>query len=266
MEQHVLGSDWLITPAGGTSGEAYLAENSQQQKLFLKRNSSPFLAILSAEGIVPKLVWTKRLADGDVITAQKWLEGRVLSKDEMQQEAVVQLMSKIHHSSEILHLFMRMGKKPLEPWHFLVQLQEKSRSLSVLNTSFVQQVIQFLTQHIKHVENHRKVVCHADVNHENWLLGEDNHLYLIDWDNAVLADPAMDLSMMLYQYIPRDSWDDWLQQYGIELDQPLLARIQWYRLAQSLSYYLWHLDQGDEHESEKWKKQLLQEQALFINR
>ncbi|WP_411953687.1 phosphotransferase family protein [Alkalibacillus sp. S2W] len=265
MEQHVLGSDWLISPAGGTSGEAYLAENSQNQKLFLKRNSSPFLAILSAEGIVPKLVWTKRLADGDVITAQKWLEGRVLSKGEMQQDTVVQLMSKIHHSSEILHLFMRMGKKPLEPWHFLVQLQEKARSLSSSDKLFMKRVIQFLSNHIHHVENQRKVVCHADVNHENWLLGEDHHLYLIDWDNAVLADPAMDLSMMLYQYIPRSNWETWLDQYGVTLDQSLLARIQWYRVAQSLSYYLWHLEQNDYTESEKWKNQLLNEQSLFID-
>ncbi|GEN45951.1 phosphotransferase family protein [Alkalibacillus haloalkaliphilus] len=263
MEQ-VLGSDWLITPAGGSSGEAYLAENSDQQKLFLKRNSSPFLAILSAEGIVPKLVWTKRLADGDVITAQKWLEGRVLTKPEMQQDEVVQLISKIHHSSEILHLFMRMGKKPLEPWHLLVNLHEKSKKLSISETSIVKQTVQFLTNHISIVENHKKVVCHADLNHENWLLGEDDHLYLIDWDNAVLADPAMDLSMLLYQYIPRSNWEQWLDQYGIQLNDHLLARCQWYMTAQSLSFYLWHLERGDDEEAEKWKQQLTSNQQLFI--
>lgn len=39
-------------PAGGATGDAYYAEHNGQQ-LFLKRNSSPFLAVLSAEGIVP---------------------------------------------------------------------------------------------------------------------------------------------------------------------------------------------------------------------
>lgn len=109
MMEQILGSDWMISPAGGTSGEAFIAEK-ENNKLFLKRNSNPFIAILSAEGIVPKLMWTKRLSNGDVITAQKWMEGRELTRPEMQNEEVVGLLSKIHHSSEILDLFMRMGK------------------------------------------------------------------------------------------------------------------------------------------------------------
>ncbi|WP_188206472.1 phosphotransferase family protein [Alkalibacillus aidingensis] len=263
MEQ-ILGSDWLISPAGGSSGEAYLAE-SHQQKLFLKRNSSPFLAILSAEGIVPKLVWTKRLANGDVITAQKWLEGRVLTKEEMKQDDVVQLISKIHHSSEILHLFMRMGKKPLEPWHLLVNLIEKCRKLDVIEKDDITKTVEFLSNSIGYVENQKKVVCHADLNHENWMLGEDHHLYLIDWDNAVIADPAMDLSMLLYQYIPREDWESWLNQYGIELTNNLLVRFQWYKVAQSLSYYLWHLERNEVNEVLKWEKQLKSNQQSFIN-
>ncbi len=64
--EDILGSEWEITPAGGATGEAYFAK-FQDRKLFLKRNSSPFLAVLSAEGIVPKLVWTRRMENGDVI-------------------------------------------------------------------------------------------------------------------------------------------------------------------------------------------------------
>ncbi len=44
---------WTLDSAGGASGEAYMAEQDGQ-KLFLKRNSNPFIAALSAEGIVPK--------------------------------------------------------------------------------------------------------------------------------------------------------------------------------------------------------------------
>jgi len=56
-----LGEGWEVHPAGGATGEAYIAQYEGQNKLFLKRNSSPFLAVLSAEGIVPKLMWTKRM-------------------------------------------------------------------------------------------------------------------------------------------------------------------------------------------------------------
>ncbi len=83
--EDILGQEWDIVPAGGATGEAFYASYKDQQ-LFLKRNSSPFLAVLSAEGIVPKLVWTKRLENGDVITAQQWLPGRELKPIDMNQE------------------------------------------------------------------------------------------------------------------------------------------------------------------------------------
>ena len=63
--EHFYQLGWTLDSAGGASGEAYMAEQDGR-KLFLKRNSSPFLAALSAEGIVPKLVWTKRIETGEV--------------------------------------------------------------------------------------------------------------------------------------------------------------------------------------------------------
>ena len=76
---------WTLDSAGGASGEAYMAEQDGQ-KLFLKRNSNPFIAALSAEGIVPKLVWTKRIETGEVVTAQHWKNGRELTPSEMSQQ------------------------------------------------------------------------------------------------------------------------------------------------------------------------------------
>ena len=48
-------------------------------------------------------------------------------------------------------------------------------------------------------------------------LTEDNQLYLIDWDGAMIADPAIDLGLLLYWYIPEENWQDWLDMYGKEL-------------------------------------------------
>lgn len=76
---------WTLDSAGGASGEAYMAEQDGQ-KLFLKRNSNPFIAALSAEGIVPKLVWTKRIETGEVVTAQHWKNGRELTFNEMRDD------------------------------------------------------------------------------------------------------------------------------------------------------------------------------------
>src|SRR5699024_11235810 len=105
---YLLGKGWTITSAGGLTGDAYIA-TSKDKKLFLKRNSSTFLAVLSAEGIVPKLIWTKRLESGDVITAQEWVEGRELRKEEMQHKQVAELLHKIHHYSEIRPMHIHMS-------------------------------------------------------------------------------------------------------------------------------------------------------------
>src|SRR5690625_2214475 len=111
---NILDKEWLIRPAGGLTGDAFIAKKGDK-RLFLKRNSSPFLAVLSAEGLVPKLIWTKRMENGDVITAQDWLEGNKLRPWEMQDERVAHLLRKIHQSSELLHMLMRLGISPITP-------------------------------------------------------------------------------------------------------------------------------------------------------
>ena len=105
---------WTLDSAGGASGEAYMAEQDGQ-KLFLKRNSNPFIAALSAEGIVPKLVWTKRIETGEVVTAQHWKNGRELNEDEMNQTRVAELLHKIHGSRPLLTMLKRMEMEPITP-------------------------------------------------------------------------------------------------------------------------------------------------------
>lgn len=228
--EDVLGSDWEISPAGGATGEAFYAEKNGK-KLFLKRNSSPFLAVLSAEGIVPKLVWTKRMENGDVITAQHWLNGRGLKPKDMKNEHVAELLKKIHRSYELLDMLKRLGKEPLSP-ETLLENVKKAANLELLELSVIRQALCYLEQNVTEVQHKEAVVCHCDIHHNNWLLSEDNQLYLIDWDGAMIADPAIDLGMLLYTYIHESEWDEWLKKYGADLTDDLKVRMHWYMLAQ----------------------------------
>lgn len=236
--EHLFGQEWEIVPAGGATGEAFFAQHDDQ-RLFLKRNSSPFLAVLSAEGIVPKLVWTKRMENGDVITAQQWLEGRELKPNDMYTERVANLLNKIHRSEPLLGMLRRLGKTPIEPSHLLhmleEELDEELRQLPVVVRS-----LNFMKKEVLNIHCEEKVVCHCDVNHNNWLLTEDNQLYLIDWDGAMIGDPAIDLGMLLYWYIPRDKWEDWVSLYGIQLTNHLMLRMKWYVLGQTLTSIQWY--------------------------
>lgn len=256
--EHLFGQDWEIVPAGGATGAAYFAQH-EEQRLFLKRNSSPFLAVLSAEGIVPKLVWTKRLENGDVITAQQWMNGSELKPGDMKNDRVAKLLKKIHASEPLLGMLTRLGKSPLEPEMILNTLFEDLDD-ELRTKPAVKKALAFLEENAGNVGFNEKVVCHCDVNHNNWLLTEDNQLYLIDWDGAVIADPAIDLGLLLYSYIPVEEWEDWLDKYGLSLTEGLKQRMKWYALAQSLSSIQWHKNQNRIPEMERWIEFL---KALF---
>ncbi|MGE8078667.1 phosphotransferase [Peribacillus loiseleuriae] len=236
--EHLLGQEWEIFPAGGATGEAFIAVNNDE-KLFLKRNSSPFLAVLSAEGIVPKLIWTRRLENGDTITAQHWLDGRELTHEEMNEENVAHLLRKIHQSKPLLSMLKRLGKSPLLP-DIMLENITNNLDLEIQSISSIQRALDFLQGNLSLIECDDKVVCHCDVNHNNWMVTKENKLYLIDWDGAMIADPAIDLGILLNSYIPKDQWGSWLERYGVKLEPGLQLRMKWHVLAQLLISIQWH--------------------------
>ncbi len=243
--EHFLGGDWEITPAGGVTGKAFFARHAGKE-LFLKRNSSPFLAMLSAEGIVPKLVWTKRLENGDVISAQHWMNGRELAPNEMQSDRVARLMGKIHSSAPLLNMLKRLGKQPFLPSMMLTEIYSR---LDILYTHpDVSAAVRFLETHMPDVPESHFVVCHNDVNHHNWLLSDDDELFLIDWDGAMIADPAIDIGTLLFGYVKKDKWKNWLAEYGMELTPSFFHRMKWYAAAQLLLSIEWNREKSRFHD------------------
>lgn len=236
--ENLLGQEWEISPAGGATGEAFIAVKGDQ-KLFLKRNSSPFLAVLSAEGIVPKLMWTRRLENGDVITAQHWLPGRELSQCEMNDDRVAKMLQKIHQSAPLLSMLKRLGKHPLRPESIFTQVNTGLTS-ELVQIPTINKGLLFLRENFLLIKCDENVVCHCDVNHNNWLITDENELFLIDWDGAVIGDPAIDLGMLLYSYVPREEWGQWLERYGKKLDAGLEMRMKWHSISQALLLIQWY--------------------------
>lgn len=215
---------WSLQPVGGTTGSAFMGVHAHE-KFFLKRNASPFLAALSVEGITPKLIWTKRMTTGDVLTAQEWLNGATLTRQQMVEPMVPHLLAKVHHSALLKRMLQKVGGEAKTPSQLFdqyigqlpAQLQEHP---------LVQQVLAALA--VKPEAPKEWQVCHGDLNHKNWLLSDKRRLYLVDWDQASLGDPAFDLSVVLINYVPQAEWQRWLADYGTELDADLHQRLVWY--------------------------------------
>ena len=218
---------WQLLPIGGDTGTAYMGTRAQE-KVFLKRNMSPFLAALSVAGITPKLIWTKRISSGDTLTAQEWLNGRNLNSDEMSQKMVPELLSKIHRSKQLRSMLSQVGGEIITPSGLLADYFDDLSS-DLKNHPLLTNIFHQLNEQQPGLSTDNYTVCHGDLNHRNWLRSDTNQLYLVDWESAKIADPAMDLSLVMSEYIPSSQWRDWLKSYHESLeDNDLLNRINWY--------------------------------------
>ena len=68
-----------LTPIAGKSGKAFMGTYPDGGKVFVKMNTTPILAGLAKEQIAPQLLWSRRLPDGNVMSAQEWLNGEILA-------------------------------------------------------------------------------------------------------------------------------------------------------------------------------------------
>jgi thiamine kinase-like enzyme len=148
-------------------------------------------------------------------------------------------------------MLSRLENSPLLP-ETLFQRVVGGLDKEVLSFREVQETMSFLKKEVLNVNCDEKVVCHGDLNHNNWLLAENNQLYLIDWDGAMIADPAIDLGLLLYWYIPTKDWKDWLTMYGKTQTDHLMLRMKWYVALQTVSSIQWHKNKNRNKEMNKW--------------
>ncbi len=228
-----LDNDWHLQPIEGDTGQAFMGIRAKE-KVFIKRNTSPFLAALSRENITPKLVWTKRDGNGDVLTAQEWLDGRVLEPSEVgRYEEVILILRHLHHSKSLKSMLKRVGGKEISAFDMLLSYAENLPQ-ALRDNPYLTEVFKYLEDHLPSFDPRNYVAVHGDTNHRNWLLSDTNKLYLVDWDSAMLADPAVDVGTILGRYVSPVNWHLWLEAYGLRPENSVMDRIHWYAMMHQL--------------------------------
>lgn len=243
--------DWELHPIAGGTGDAYMGIRSNE-KVFFKRNTSPFIAALSAEGIAPKLMWTQRTYSGDILTAQEWKEGQLLTKDDMGSTEVINLIKRIHESDHLLLMLKRVGEKDCQPLDFInIYFQDLSPSLA--SNRFLNQVINHMEDSIDNdFYDVRRTICHGDLNHNNFLKSQDNELYLVDWENVKIADPLSDITMVLVHYFNPSNWVDWFDIYDYSFNETFYKRVRWYSMMNCLFLIKQYYAEGRQHKTNEF--------------
>lgn len=238
---------------GWTLDEQYNEDyyfSKDNHKYFIKRNATPIVTVLSIEGIVPKLRWTKRLINGDVLIAQDFENGRTFNPEDMTDKRIPYILKKVHNSQKIKKIMKAQGYKEETAESLLYKVKHLMSEELRRNKDIVDAIL-YLEKNLpsKDIEY---CPCHADLHNDNWLLSDKNKLFLVDWEEVILGDPAIDISFILYRYIPQKNWKNWLSMYGQELTLSYRLRLKWYIIFQTIIMVIWYNEKKQFSNMNNW--------------
>ena len=87
------------------------------------------------------------------------------------------------------------------------------------------------------------IVCHSDVHAGNILIGANDALYIVDWDNPILAPKERDLmfvggGLMGFGHTPHEEENLFYQAYGqTQIDPLALAYYRYERIIQDIAEF-----------------------------
>lgn len=218
--------DLDMIPVKGGSGNAYTARNDES-RVFIKKNANPMLTSIYLEGITPRVLWTKRTVEGDMLSAQPWINGHTLTPEEMSDTQINQILSHLHKSKKLIDSYKKLGSTAVFPEHLLDTVYNSSTAIK--NSIYLTGVTQEMRKNIPALLEDEITVVHGDVNHNNWLVDDETErVYLVDWDTVFLSDPMVDMAYILSHYIRPVDWSRWLTYSGYQPQENVMNKVAWY--------------------------------------
>ncbi len=240
----VIDNDLTLTPMRGKSNKAYMGTYPSGERVFVKKNTTPILAALAKEQIAPQLLWAKRLGNGDMMSAQEWLDGRILLKQDMMSKQIVQVLLRLHKSKHLANQLLQLKYQIENPYELLAKL-EREMPLQLRENTFIQSIVKGLKQSLPNFNRDDATIVHGDVRHNNWIITTSGVIYLVDWDSVRLTDPMYDIGHLLSHYVPRVAWSDWLVYYGYDNPKAVMDKVYWYGQLSYLSQIQQYFDNRD---------------------
>ncbi|MDR1567779.1 MAG: phosphotransferase family protein [Streptococcaceae bacterium] len=220
-----LDNNWQLSPIPGETGQSFIGIKGDE-RAFIKKNTTPLLATLAKEAITPRLLWTKRAPSGDILSAQEWVDGKILTAGEIVNFIEIpEILAHLHSSSTLLSMAQKLNISVKSP-EVLYNEFVMQADLKLLNNGYLTKVIDELRT-FPAFSRHDFSLIHGDVNHRNWIIS-GNHVYLVDWDRACIGDKLCDISYLLTHYIDKKYWKQWFYAYGKNLNAEVYPVFKWY--------------------------------------
>ncbi|MFA9493567.1 cell cycle regulator CcrZ [Streptococcus sp. E17BB] len=226
-----------LAPLKGKSGQAFLGTYPNGDRVFVKMNTTPILAALAKEQIAPHLLWTKRTPNGDTMSVQEWLDGRLLERADMTSKQIAQILARLHQSKQLRNQLLQLNYRIENPYDLLAEW-EKNAPLQLRENSYLQTIVQELKRQLPDFKADLATIVHGDVRHTNWVITTSGMIYLVDWDSVRLTDRMYDVAQILSHYVPKAHWQEWLVYYGYKYNDLVINKFYWYGQFSYLSQIL----------------------------
>jgi hypothetical protein len=242
-------TDWSLTkPDYGQQKQCYIAR-SHDQTVFVKFDTAPLAILrrLSDLALTP-YIFAGGSVHGHSYVIQDYLVGTHPSGWRWFPANLPLLASTIrrYQTDPVLHDLLAQEGQPLDyAGHLhteLAHLEYQLAGLS-LNPQLANELAKALTElqrQAQYLQPVALVPVHGDPNGLNFILAHEQ-LFLVDWDDICLADPAREIGQWLCWYVAQDQWPSFFTAYGAVLDQHLINRLFWWSAQASLANALWHL-------------------------
>lgn len=220
-------NELTLTPLAGKSGKAYMGVYPDGERVFVKMNTTPILAGLAKEQIAPQLLWSRRMPDGNTMSAQEWLSGHILTPGEMISKQIINILTRLHRSRPLMNQLTKLGHQMETPIDLLNNWAERAPG-AIRQNHFLQDVLKDLRASLPNFREDQATIVHGDVRHSNWVATDSGMIYLVDWDSVRLTDRMFDVAHILSHYIPESRWQEWLVYYGYKYNRQVLEKMYWY--------------------------------------
>lgn len=233
-----------LTPLRGNSGKAYKGTYPNGDQVFIKLNTTPILPALAKEQIAPQLLWAKRMGNGDMMSAQEWLDGRILTRQDMNSKQIIHILVRLHKSKQLVNQLLQLNYKIENPYDLIADF-EQNAPLQIQQNTYLQGIVKELKRSMPEFRADVATIVHGDIKHSNWVITTSGMIYLCDWDSVRLTDRMYDVAYLLTHYIPKSRWSDWLSYYGYKNNEKVKNKIYWYGQLSYLTQILRCFDKRD---------------------